>query len=465
VSYDVVVIGAGAGGEAAGSLSGRLGRKVAVVERDLVGGLCSFWACLPSKTLLDSAARRAAGADYPWQRASARRDWMISREGTPRPDDGGHVRGLESEGAEVVRGTARVVGPGAVEVRRDGENPRTLETAALVLAVGSKPVIPSIDGLEETGYWTSNEATSLRELPSSLVILGGGVVGIELAQVYARFGTRTTLIQGSDRILPRDHPRSSEVVADQLREEGVEIRTNLTAAAVERGGPGRRITLSDGAVVEGAELLVAVGRRGADLRTLGCEEAGVPLDDRGRGSPDERMRIGEGVFVAGDCAGGAQFTHVADYEGRIAARAAAGQDVRADLATIPTVTFTDPETATVGMTVQAARERGLDAFEVTVDFATTARGFTIEPRRRSAEAIREGSPGHVTAVVDRERRVLVGAFVACPGAGELIHEPALAIKHRVPVDVLADTIHAFPTAARAFGNLMAEARDRCEATE
>jgi pyruvate/2-oxoglutarate dehydrogenase complex dihydrolipoamide dehydrogenase (E3) component len=326
-------------------------------------------------------------------------------------------------------------------------------------------VIPSIDGLEESGYWTSNDATSLREFPSSLVILGGGVVGIELAQVYARFGARVTVVQGSDRILPRDHPRSSEVVGGQLREEGVEIRTNVTAKAVERGGPGRRVTLSDGAVVEGAELLVAVGRRGADLRALGCEDAGVALDDRGRATPDERMRIGQGVFVAGDCAGGAQFTHVADYEGRIAARAAADQEVRADLATIPSATFTDPETATVGMTVQAARERGLDAFEVTVDFATTARGFTIEPRRRSSGAIREGSPGHITAVVDRERRTLVGAFAACPGAGELIHEPTLAIKHGVPVDVLADTIHAFPTGARAFGNLMAEARDRCDARE
>lgn len=465
MSYDVVVIGAGAGGEAAGSLSAQLGRQVAVVERDLVGGLCSFWACLPSKTLLDSAARRAVGADYPWERASARRDWMISREGTPRPDDGGHVRGLESDGAEVVRGTARVVGPGTVEVRRDGQNPRTLEASAFILAVGSTPVVPSIDGLQDAGYWTSNDATSLREFPSSLVILGGGVVGIELAQVYARFGAKVTVVQGSDRILPRDHPRSSEVVAAQLRQEGVEIRTNVTATSVERGGPGRRVTLSDGAVVEGAQLLVAVGRRAADLRALGCEDAGVALDDRGRAAADERMGIGAGVFVAGDCAGGAQFTHVADYEGRIAARAAAGQDVRADLATIPTATFTDPETATVGMTVQAAWERGLDAFEVTVDFATTARGFTIEPRRRSVEAILEGSPGHITAVVDRERRVLVGAFAACPGAGELIHEPTLAIKHRVPVDILADTIHAFPTAARAFGNLMAEARDRCEAGE
>jgi pyruvate/2-oxoglutarate dehydrogenase complex dihydrolipoamide dehydrogenase (E3) component len=191
----------------------------------------------------------------------------------------------------------------------------------------------------------------------------------------------------------------------------------------------------------------------------------VTLDDRGRADPDDRMRIAEQVFVAGDCAGGPQFTHVADYEGRIAARAAAGQPVRADLATIPSVAFTDPESAAVGVSVRDARERGLDAFEVSVDFSTTARGFSIEPRRPGKDPILEGSPGHITVVVDGDRRVLVGAFAACPGAGELIHEPALAIKHRVPVDVLADTIHAFPTAARAFGNLMAEAKDRCEAKD
>jgi pyruvate/2-oxoglutarate dehydrogenase complex dihydrolipoamide dehydrogenase (E3) component len=465
VSYDVVVIGAGAGGEAATSVAAQLGSKVAVVERDLVGGLCSFWACLPSKTLLDAAGRRAFGAAYPWDRASARRDWMISREGIPYPDDAGHVRSLESEGAEVIRGSARIVGRGKIEVRSDGTAPRTLETRSLVLAVGSTPVVPQVDGLQEAGFWTSNDGTATRDLPSSLVVMGGGVVGVELAQVFVRFGVRTTIIQGRDRILPRDHPKSSGIIADQLREEGVDIRTDVTATRVERGGAGRRITLSDRSVVEAAELMVAVGRRAADLRELGTEEAGITLDERGRASPDDRMAVADGVFVAGDCAGGLQFTHVADYEGRIAARNASGRDVRADLATVPTVTFTDPESATVGLTVQQAWERGIDAFEVTADFATTARGFTIEPRRDSDRAILEGSPGHITAVVDRERRVLVGAFLACPGAGELIHEPTLAIKHRVSVDVLADTIHAFPTAGRVFGNLMAEARDRCEAQE
>lgn len=460
MDYDVVVIGAGAGGEAAGTLSAQLGGKVAVVERDLFGGLCSFWACMPSKTLLDAAARRAAGGDYPWEWASARRDWMISRQGIPYPLDAGHVKGLKEAGAEVIRGTARVVGPGRLEVRSDGEAPRTLETRNLVLAVGSAPVIPMVEGLEDAGYWTSNDGTSLRELPSSILVLGGGVVGVELAQVYARFGVRTTLVQGTDRILPRDHPKSSEIVAEQLTQEGIDIRTNVTATRVTPGGAGRIVELSDGSTVEAADLMVAVGRRPGDLRALGCEDAGVTLNARGQADPDPQMRIHDGVFVAGDCAGGLQFTHVADYQGRIAARAALGQDMRAELAAVPKTTFTDPETASVGLTLQEAWEHGVDAFEMSADFSTSARGFTLEPRRRTQGPILEGTPGHVTVVVDRDRDMLVGAFAACPGAGELIHEATLAIKVGVPVTVLADTIHAFPTASRVFGNLMADVRDR-----
>ncbi|HEV3473748.1 MAG TPA: NAD(P)/FAD-dependent oxidoreductase [Actinomycetota bacterium] len=451
MSYDVVVIGAGAAGEAAASLSARMGDSVAVVEQDLLGGLCAFWACMPSKSLLDSANRRAKGREYPWSRASDRRDWMISREGIDYPDDSGHASSLEKDGAEVVRGTARIMGPGKVEVRSDGSPPRQLETRNLILSVGSRPVIPSasIEGLAEAGYWTSNEGTALRELPSSILVLGGGAVGVELAQVYARFGIPTTLVQGTDRILPRDHPRSSEVLAAQLEEEGVDIRTGVTATSVRAGGSGRLVELNDGTSLDVAQIMIAVGRRPADLRELGAEEAGARLNERGAATPDPAMRVGEGLFVAGDCAGGAQFTHVADYEGRIAARNAHGQDVRADLSAVPRTTFTDPETAAVGMNLQEAWENGMDAFEVTQDFAQTARGQTLE-----------GSRGHITAVIDRERETLVGAFAACPGASELIHEAVLAIKLRVPIPVLADTIHAFPTGARVLGNVLAEGRDR-----
>jgi pyruvate/2-oxoglutarate dehydrogenase complex dihydrolipoamide dehydrogenase (E3) component len=460
MDYDVIVIGAGAAGEAAGSLGAELGGRVAVVERDLVGGLCSFWACMPSKTLLDSAARRGLGVDYPWKRASERRDWMISREGIDYPDDSSHVKSLESAGAAVFRGSARITGPGQIEVQKDGESDRTLEAQNLILCVGSTPLIPAIDGLKEGSYWTSNEGTALRELPSSIMVMGGGPVGVELAQVYARFGVKTVLVQGGDRILPRDHPKSAEILADQLQADGVEIRTGVQATRVSPGSAGRKVELSDGSVVETAQILMAVGRRPADLRGLGVEEAGGELNANGAAEPDNRMRIGEGMFVAGDCAGGLQFTHLADYEGRIAIRSALGQNARADLSAVPKTTFTDPETSSVGLTIDEAWYKGMDAFEITQDFATTARGYAIEPRRASSAPILEGSPGHVTAVIDRAQGLLVGAFAACPGAAEFIHEAVLAIKQRVPVKVLADTIHAFPTGGRVFGNLMADALKR-----
>jgi dihydrolipoamide dehydrogenase len=460
LDYDGIVIGAGAAGEAAGSLGGELGGKVAVIERDLVGGLCSFWACMPSKTLLDSAARRRAGADYPWKRASERRDWMISREGIDYPDDTGRVKALEAVGTAVIRGSARITGPGRVEVENGKRKPETLQARSLILCIGSTPLVPAIDGLEDAGYWTSNEGTALREIPSSIVVMGGGPVGVELAQVYARFGVKTVLVQGGDRILPRDHPKSAEVLADQLKAEGVEVLTGVQATRIRPGGPGRKIELSNGTTIESAQILLAVGRRPGDLRGTGVEDAGGELNSNGAAEPDSRMRIGENIFVAGDCAGGLQFTHLADYEGRIAIRSAFGQDARADLSAVPKTTFTDPETSSVGLTVDEAWYRGMDAFEITQDFAKTARGYTIEPRLDSSKPILEGSPGHVTAVVDRDRGLLVGAFAACPGAAEFIHEAVLAIKQRIPVSVLADTIHAFPTGARVFGNMMADAVKR-----
>jgi len=264
-----------------------------------------------------------------------------------------------------------------------------------------------------------------------------------------RFGVRVTLVEGGDRILSRDHPLTSKAVAEQLTQEALVLRTGVTAERVRAGGAGRVVDLSDGTAVEGAEVLVAVGRRAADLRALGTEEAGASLDERGAATHDEQMRIAEGLFVAGDVAGGLQFTHVADYEGGIAARAAAGRAAVADLRVVPKVTFTDPEAAAVGLTVEEATAAGIDAFEISRDFPSTGKGQTIE-----------GARGHLTAVVDRERARLVGAFAACPGAGELIHEAVLAMRSDVPVEVLADTIHAFPTSARVMGGVYQEALQR-----
>ena len=445
MDLDIIVIGGGAAGEAAGFAAGAIGAPAVLVERDLVGGSCPFWACMPSKTLLNSAAHRACDPTYGWARASARRDWMISREEIDYPDDGGHVRRMEAAGTRVIKGEARITGPGAVEVRTDA-GVESLSASNVIMAAGSEPFVPPIPGIDDVSYWTSREATSTRELPSSVVILGGGVVGVEMAQVFVRFGVRVTLVEGGERILSRDHPLTSKAVADQLEEEGLALRTGVTAQRLRAGGAGRIVELSDGTTVEGAELLVAVGRRPADLRALGAEEAGATLDARGAPAPDDRMRIADGLFVAGDVAGGLQFTHVADYEGGIAARAAAGRDVRADLSVVPKVTFTDPEAAGVGLTVEEAQERGIDAFEISRDFASTGKGQTIE-----------GARGHLTAVVDRERKRLVGEFAACPGAGELIHEAALAMKLDAPLAVLADTIHAFPTSARVMGGVYQEA--------
>jgi dihydrolipoamide dehydrogenase len=445
---DLVIIGGGAAGEAAGFLAPELGGRAALVERDLLGGQCPFWACMPSKTLLASASQRVCDPAYPWQRASDRRDWMISREGIPYPDDSGHIRSMETAGTRVHKAEARIVGPGTIEVTEKGST-QTLRTRSIIVAAGSTPFIPPIDGIDTTPYWTSPNATSTRDLPSSLVILGGGVVGVELAQVFLRFGVDVTLVEGGERILAREHPLTSKHVTDQLVEEGLRLRTGVSATSVSTGGAGRVVTLSDGSSAAGAELLVAVGRRPADLRALGVEEAGVTLNDRGAATPDAQLRIGESVFVAGDAAGGLQFTHVADYEGRATVRAALGSDAVADLRVVPRAIFTDPEAASVGMTVAEARAAGIDGLEVSQDFASSGKGQTIE-----------GSRGHLTAVVDRDRGVLVGAFAVCPGAGELIHEATLAMKLDVPLSVLTDTIRAFPTSARVMGNVFQQAADQ-----
>jgi pyruvate/2-oxoglutarate dehydrogenase complex dihydrolipoamide dehydrogenase (E3) component len=442
--FDLVVIGAGAAGEAAAFLARKRGASVAVIDRDLFGGACAFWACMPSKTLLHAAAVHAAGGDYPWPRASARRDWMINREGIDYPDDHRHRRDLDEAGATTVRGTTRLVGPGRVHVTTD-DGERDLEAGAIIVAVGSSSRIPDIPGIRDVPFWTNREATSTRELPESLLILGGGPTGVELAQVFARYGVPVTLVESHSRILGRDHARSSQALSKALQREGVTIRTGVQATRAHAGGSDRRhrFDLDDGTSVEGAAVLLAIGRV-FPLAELGLETVGADMTD-GRLHPDERLRIADGVYAAGDPAGPEMHTHVSHYEGQMAARIALGEAVVPDFRALPRATYTDPETASVGLQVEEARESGFDAVELTQDLARTAKGYVAE------------AEGHISIVVDRRSQTLVGAFAAGPGVSEMIHEAVLAVKLRTPLAVLADTLHAFPTAARVMGTLFAEA--------
>ncbi|MGZ6299771.1 MAG: dihydrolipoyl dehydrogenase family protein, partial [Candidatus Limnocylindria bacterium] len=419
--------------------------SVAIVERDLFGGACPFFACMPSKSLLHSAAIHAAGGDYPWPKASQRRDWMISREGTDYPDDSGHVEELRKAGAVPIRGTARLAGAGRVVVTHD-DTLHELEAGAVILAVGSTSKVPDMPGLADVPFWSNREATSTRELPASLLILGAGPTGVELSQAYARYGVPVTLVVPGARILPRDHERSSAAVAKGLERDGVTIRTGGRAVAAHAGAGkdgAHRFDLNDGSSVEGAAVLLAIGRT-LPLDGLGLESVGVDLSG-GKLQPDAQLRIAPGVFVAGDPAGPEMHTHVSHYEGEITARIALGEDVKPDFRAVPRAVYTDPEAASLGILLEEAKARGIDAEELTKDLAATAKGETAE------------AEGHVTIVVDRGAGTLVGVFMAGPSVSEAIHEAVLAVKLQTPIATLADTIHAFPTVARVLGLLFAEA--------
>ena len=442
--FDLVIIGAGPAGEAAAFKARQLGASVAIVDRDLFGGACPFFACMPSKSLLHSAAVHAAGGDYPWPKASARRDWMISREGADDPDDARHFNNLKKAGAVPMRGSARLAGEGRVLLTHDAVE-HSVEAGAIILAVGSTSKVPDLPGLSEVPFWTNREATSSRELPESLLILGAGPTGVELAQAYARYGVPVTLVVPGKRILPRDHERSSAAVARGLERDGVTIHTGARAVAARAGAGenGRhQFELDDGTTVEGATVLLAIGRS-LPLAGLGLETIGVDVSS-GKLKPDAQLRIAPNVFVAGDPAGPEMHTHVSHYEGELAARIALGEDATPDLRAIPRAVYTDPESASVGLLVAEAQARGIRAEELTTDLARSAKGEASE------------AEGHVTIVVDRDAGTLVGVFMAGPGVSEAIHEAVLAVKLQTPLTLLADTIHAFPTVARAMGLLFAE---------
>jgi pyruvate/2-oxoglutarate dehydrogenase complex dihydrolipoamide dehydrogenase (E3) component len=308
-----------------------------------------------------------------------------------------------------------------------------------------------VEGLDRIGYWTNRDATAARQLPRSLVILGGGPTGVELAQVYARYGVPTTIVDSNERLLARDHPRSSEAIRAALEGDGGTVRTGVRAMAV-RAGEGAHgahvVELSDGSAIEGHEILVAVGRS-FPVADLGLETVGIEVEDGRPPKVDSALRIADDVFLVGDPAGPELHTHLAHYQGEMAVRIALGEEITPDLRAIPRATYTDPETGSVGLRLDEAREAGHGrAFEETADIATSAKGYVTQ------------SQGHVSIVVDAADGALLGAFIAGPGASEAIHEAVLAIKLRTPVHVLADTLHAFPTTARVMGGLFAQAAKR-----
>jgi dihydrolipoamide dehydrogenase len=438
--YDAVILGAGPGGEVALNTLAKAGKRLALVEMELIGGECTNWGCIPSKTLLrppelKGQSTKAAGVPTPtldWPRLAEYRDYMVSNH-----DDGGRIRRYEERGIAVVKAPGRIDGPGRV-VAGD----QVLETDAVIVATGAEAVIPPIPGLKEAGYWTNREATALEELPESAVFIGGGVISIELAQFMTRFGVRCTIIEGGERLAGREDPAIGEFLQEILEEDGIDIRLGRRAGSVRVDGDEKVVELDDGSEARGAVIVVATGRR-PRTKDIGLESVGVEPGPHGI-EVDARCRAGDGVWAIGDCTGGG-FTHVAKYQGRIAAMDILGHEVKQDLRAVPRVLFTDPEVAAVGLTEESAREQGIDVVTHAIDLPTSiARPYTYEEEPR----------GRFGVVVDRRRGTLVGAWAVAPLASEWIHTAVLAIRAEIPVEVLKDTIAQFPSFFEAVGTAL-----------
>jgi pyruvate/2-oxoglutarate dehydrogenase complex dihydrolipoamide dehydrogenase (E3) component len=376
---------------------------------------------------------------------------MVNRApGAAAPDDSGHKRALEAAGATAYRGRARIVARGRVAVTHESTT-HELGARHVIVAVGSMSKVPPVEGIAGVSPWTNREATLARELPRSLLVLGGGPTGCELAQVYARFGVPVTVVQSGPRLLPTEHPRNAEAVRWALEHDGVTVRTGARAIRARAGaGPdgAHAIDLDDGTSVAGHAVLLAVGRE-FPLADLGLEHYGVTVTGPDAYHRDGSLRLADGLWIVGDPAGPELHTHQGHYQGELAVRMALGEDVTPDYRALPRATYMDPEAASVGMSLEQARAAGIDAFECVAAFPQTAKGYSVE-----------AETGHVTIVVDRATRELVGAAMACPDASAAIHECVLAIRARVPMDLLAETIHAFPSTSRILNGLFAEALAR-----
>ncbi|TMC51788.1 MAG: NAD(P)/FAD-dependent oxidoreductase [Chloroflexi bacterium] len=444
--FDVVCLGGGVAGEAiAGGLEGS-GISLAVVERELVGGECPYWGCVPSKTLLRSGetleealrARTLAASRVEWEvdfpKVSKRVLWMARDLDDTRP-----AAALEATGAKLIRGGGELIDLRTVKVGGD----QLVARKAIVIANGGTAAIPPIEGLNRVDYWTNRQAAIPRELPARLIVLGGGAVGIELAQAFARLGSKVTVVEAGPRFLGLEEPEAGAALLPHLQADGIEVMVGDPAVAVEKQASDVVLHLKSGAIVSGDRLLVATGRR---PNVEAWRTAGLTQTERGWLKVDpQTLEARAGIYGAGDITGIGGFTHLAYYHGQIVARRLRGEDARADHTAVPRVTFTDPEVASVGWAEQAARERGLDVVVTTVDPAETARGY-----------IHDFHGGTLKLVADRARRALVGATLVTPRAGEILGELVVAIKLGTPLRDLADVIHPFPAFNRVLGAAFGE---------
>lgn len=437
-------LGGGVATEAiAGGLQGS-GLTLAVVERELVGGECPYWGCIPSKTLLRSGetleeaarARTLAASRIEWDldfpKVSKRVYWMARDLDDTRP-----AAALEATGAKLVRGQGTLIDPRTVEV--GGE--RFVARRAVVVANGGTAAIPPIPGLDSVDFWTNRQATLPRDVPGSLAVLGGGAVGVELGQAFARFGSKVTIVEAGGRFLGLEEPEAGTALRPHLEADGITLLVGDACLGVEKKNGGVLLKLKSGALVQADRLLVATGRR-ANFEAW--QGAGLQQTERGWLKVDPfTLEAQVDVYGAGDVTGLGGFTHLADYHGHVVARRLRGEDARADHTAVPRVTFTDPEVASVGLSAAAAQERGLNVVTASGDPGEAARGY-----------IHDFHGGIVKLVADRDRGLLVGATLVTPRAGEILGELVLALRAGVPLRTLADVIHPFPAFNRILGGVL-----------